>query len=909
MILIKWIIKMLTNFIDWLKGLLITFSDPVIINFEPMGDYAGAIIDIEGNNFGKKREDNIVIIGGTQARVIEATENKLKVISAFGTSSGKIEVKIGSKHTLSDHDFIIKDYPSTGSDEDGPPVLYAGQGFPTSGDVPSTGTLRILVCLVNPSDRVPADPTTSRTNVVNAWTNVSNYFNQVSYGSLTVQVDIFNNWRTLSGNFNDYINDTDADSDTSDAANDARNIKFPVLSRLMAESAAHAQGTGEGWNLNNYQLIACVINLDGTFIRAWGGSSTNNFRYDPMSINITTTNPINELWIQESADWGRYAHETAHNIVSKPSGITVNDDFAERTLGEDIYGSDLIDPSAASAEDFDLMGNHDSHPMLSAYHMEKTAWYNSSNIRELVWDRNALSQEFDIIAHGTAQDTVANRYHLIKIKVGDGLFYYVEVRQRPNPSEYLFDTDIPVPAGTNGGVVVTKVMTDVVNNNQQMRFISLLHNNSVLRLNETAIDPARTLQITVTNDNVASRPLVCRVRIAWAQNISDDPNGQFDLRLEPWDSNYQSPDIWVDRNPFGVFDQSNDSAGRPRGNGDKPRPRQINKFYSRIHNDGPLGTNNVKVSYYAINPPGVGDNGNWTPIKTETISSIGMNSFQDISTNWVPVLGQHTCLKVFVSQQAGEISGGNNFAQENVFDFEAPAASVPQAVYIPVALRNPMNKAVIMRISITGVKVGYIVQFPNEWVKLDALEERVLQLTVVPYLEYEDYKKLSAKYSQSRILDYASKIRVTGLIPRSYKEKIEKTILPGSKIERIGGIFTVVKPKKKVDIKISLDNKQSNKEKIVILGQINPSIANQNIIVDLMSPLFDTLSKTTTTNSSGHFTAIFELNKIFNFLKDQGKITDYNDMLKRLNSKCQAHVFNAPEVAEATSNIINIPVK
>ena len=56
---------------------------------------------------------------------------------------------------------------------------------------------------------------------------------------------------------------------------------------------------------------------------------------------------------------------------------------------------------------------------------------------------------------------------------------------------------------------------------------------------------------------------MCRVRAAWAQTISDDPTGAFDLRIDPWDSNYQTPDIWVDRDPFGSFDTSLDSAGRP----------------------------------------------------------------------------------------------------------------------------------------------------------------------------------------------------------------------------------------------------------------------------------------------------------------------------------------------------------
>ncbi|UUZ49260.1 hypothetical protein LP420_02240 [Massilia sp. B-10] len=82
-----------------------------------------------------------------------------------------------------------------------------------------------------------------------------------------------------------------------------------------------------------------------------------------------------------------------------------------------------------------------------------------------------------------------------------------------------------------------------------------------MQLNESVEDPARALRITVINDAVQARPLVCRIRVEWAQTISDDPAGTFDLRVEPWDGNYQTPDIWVDRAPFGSFDQPFDSQG------------------------------------------------------------------------------------------------------------------------------------------------------------------------------------------------------------------------------------------------------------------------------------------------------------------------------------------------------------
>ena len=161
-----------------------------------------------------------------------------------------------------------------------------------------------------------------------------------------------------------------------------------------------------------------------------------------------------------------------------------------------------------------------------------------------------------------------------------------------------------------------------MHNNQQTRFITLMHDDRVQIQGDFIEDPARALRITVLNDSVQARPLVCRVRVEWAQTIVDDPAGAFDLNVEPWDSNWQSPDIWVDRDPFGSFDNPTDAQGRPGGNGDKPWVNHINQFTARVHVSGAMGTSNVKVTFYAITPPGVGDNGNWLSIAVKTIANI-----------------------------------------------------------------------------------------------------------------------------------------------------------------------------------------------------------------------------------------------------------------------------------------------
>ena len=85
----------------------------------------------------------------------------------------------------------------------------------------------------------------------------------------------------------------------------------------------------------------------------------------------------------------------------------------------------------ATAEQFELMGSHDNHPMFSGLFMQQLGYYSAANIHEMQWDRNPFPQEFDVVAHGASVDGAANRYNLVRIKVSPGLDYYVEVRQRP----------------------------------------------------------------------------------------------------------------------------------------------------------------------------------------------------------------------------------------------------------------------------------------------------------------------------------------------------------------------------------------------------------------------------------------------------------------------------------------------
>jgi hypothetical protein len=874
------------------RGLEVSLAgDPTISSFSPGIGPRGTVLTIDGSAFSANRLDNTVTVGGAGAFVLSASPNQLQVLTGPDTDSGALEVTVGGRTAKSGAPFTVTGYPAPSDDiADGPPVVTTGVADnPGTGDVNPIGQIRVLVVMLQTTDTAPANPAATRTQVATAWDRVHTYYDQVSYGRTDVRYDL-TAFATLDGTFADFV-------DTSPAVQNYRLNQLGRIAAIGVDAAAK-----QGFNINSYQMVCFVVFTNSQFVRAWGGASQNTFAYDNglpvgdpnrISINITAAQAINTLYINESANWGRFAHEFGHNIVSAPTSS--GDGTA--TLGEDVYGSDLVDPAAATAQSFELMGLHDSHPIFTGYHLEKLGYYQPANIQTLTWDRNPNAATFDVVAHGLTEDADPNRLHLVKVEVSDALTYYIEVRQRPGATAQIFDDQIPVGAAANlGGVIVTRVIAGEMHNNQQTRFITLMHANQVLVTGDTAEDPARALKITVLNDAVQARPLVCRIRVEWAQTVADDPSGAFDLRIEPWDSSYTTPDIWIDRDPFGSFDNALDSQGRPLSNGDRPRVGSINHVFARVHVSGASGATNVKVTHYAVTPPGVGDNGNWAPIAITTVPSIAANGFQDISCNWVPVVGRHTCLRAHVSAQFGEISGHNNAAQENVSDFISAGNSPCEPVLVRTAVRNPVDERRAVQVSLHGVPRGWMAQLPHAWFWLDGKAEKEIDVAIWPTGDFDAYQFGSRRKEHGeRYLTGTAPVRVRGSIDRSY----DMSVMPSgesaaSRFYPIGGVFYRVHVRRKSSIRIEIGRADEGKRALTVNGQVDPAVADQRVVIDLTAPS-GKHAKTLVglTGPDGRVQVTFDLRSA---VKQNGTGT-YN---------VQASIFNADELDDATSNMIQI---
>jgi hypothetical protein len=410
---------------------------------------------------------------------------------------------------------------------------------------------------------------------------------------------------------------------------------------------------------------------------------------------------------------------------------------------------------------------------------------------------------------------------------------------------------------------------------------------------EIAVDPLRTLQITVVDDGIQARPRVCRVRIEWAQVVADTPGGDFDLRLEPWGPNWETIDIWVDRNPFGSFD-SVDASGNPIGNGDKPRPLEINRFEARIRNDGVTDAASVLVTHYAVEPPGVGDNGNWSPLVSYSIPNVPAGGSATGRANWVPLVGEHTCLKVAISQQLGEVTGSNNSAQENIFEFEPAASSVPEPVSMTVAVRNPLKERALVKIALEGVPFGYYVYFPHRWLWLEPLAERKLDLLVIPWIDFRENKHRTAD------------VRLYGRVPRVYEESLDITGKPGSWFAPIGGILARVTPKHRGKVQLDRKAKHQTGEKVTVTGTVEPHIADQQVRVDMTRPDGTIAVEAVRTDVSGRFSATFALAQRLQEKKKQKASPQAT--ARQAIFAFQGHIIGATRIAPADSNVVFIRV-
>lgn len=730
-----------------------------------------------------------------------------------------------------------------------------------------TDQLNILVVPVYPKHK-SRDLPAKKKAILDTWKMVKKYYHQASYGKLHVSVEHLD-WSQLAGEADTYVtNERDENDQFMGVAPNIRYQKnYATLNRLWSESAQAAKAGGI--DLNKYDILACVINLDGNVtkdkktgdliscpIRGFGDFSAERFTYKNaaagLDIDVPIAKKLRLIVVDEQASWGRCAHEVGHCLLSDP--FPVDSDF-----GEDLYPGDGVDSTAAG---FDLMGHHDEAPLFSGYAMEALGFYKGeSQIKEIDWkSQEAFNETFEVCAHGLQPNTKKDRYNLLKIAIADGLYYYVEVRQRSMgkvETDQIFDMNINLGTMQRklsveenvGGVVVTQVVTlPLVETNQEMRYITLLHNQERLTFEKyaelkdndivdpllphvlkagkgnegTASDPLRGIKITAVKP-VHDRPLTYKVRVEWnkkqmgisagCQPVKADGGarkgrkGQ-DFWIKRDSSTNESLDIWVESPPFNgdkhVWDYGYDErADRPAYGGDRPVAGVENQVWVKARHTGSGDT--IGIHVYSISPPGPDMYGNWSPISfiSGPVEKGKTAVFGPIT--WTPSTENATALTACIDPEDGEPRYDNNWAQQIVFDIDSEYtgnSAIPAKVIIPMALHNPLDVKASAHLKSKNVP-GFTVDLPGT-IELEAGASKTIDVLIKPTQSVNRYKA------------------------KMFRFQFDSFVTDGKTDERpVGSATAWITLKPKADISIEAKASKAKGKPLIISGRVNPTVAGK----------------------------------------------------------------------------------
>ena len=408
------------------------------------------------------------------------------------------------------------------------------------------------------------------------------------------------------------------------------------------------------------------------------------------------------IWLAGGAYWGRRAHEIGHW-------------FAMPDIYEEWFDDGRF--LAGTAAPWCMAGNHDGGPLFSAREAIRMKLFKPENIAFLKWNPagGPTVDTFDLVAHDLGEDA-SGRIHLLQLEVAAGLSYFVEVRQKPGP--VIFDKTLPVTRVDDGLVVVTRCQEGPSISNTYERPTMLF---GIAGVGESVVDAARLLRIEV-EAHLAARPLAFRVKVHWNEEPPPDPNGKFDLRISPWNTDtWESPDIWVNspRNDAGspryeFHEPGNDTL--PILSGDKPWVQRPNTLFARVRNTGVQDVADVYVTAYTTTPPGIGDNGNWRTLDTKQVATIAANGEALVEFAWSPEVDKHTCLSVAVMPKAGEIEPRNNRGQENVARFDSPGSSSHEPAILEAEVRSPFSEWRKVDLEVRGLPDGWHAVVDRAWV-------------------------------------------------------------------------------------------------------------------------------------------------------------------------------------------------
>jgi hypothetical protein len=244
----------------------------------------------------------------------------------------------------------------------------------------------------------------------------------------------------------------------------------------------------------------------------------------------------------------------------------------------------------------------------------------------------------------------------------------------------------------------------------------------------------------------------------------------------------------------------------------------------------------AKVTFYVNTPPGVGDNGTWAPFDTVDVGVLGPGETRIVKTNrkWRPALGEHTCVKVEIHAQTGEVTFDNNQAQENFSEFETGAASPYAPIEVDFLARNPYDTPVVMDLQARNVPQDWFVAFDHGSVWLPALGT----------------KQVHAVIWTDRVAEWAGDNEPTS--PRKSMVNIEGWIDRwGDQVFAVGGVTAFVQAVRIVEVQIEPRPEAEVEQPFFVVGQVSPATGVVPIAIHITDPDGNLLTERTATDNAG----------------------------------------------------------
>ncbi|MEA2602567.1 MAG: hypothetical protein QOF89_3559 [Acidobacteriota bacterium] len=213
-----------------------------------------------------------------------------------------------------------------------------------------------------------------------------------------------------------------------------------------------------------------------------------------------------------------------------------------------------------------------------------------------------------------------------------------------------------------------------------------------------------------------------RVRVQY-----NPPSDQVDVWINPHDSSWRSPDIWIDSPGCNSgtcgFDKDASPPREETDRGDKPIAGQVNRAYARVYNHGPGTAHDVRVDFYFSDPYHGIDGGDVDP---ETGGNTAFNKHQfviipdlpptdtgvAVSVEWTPVQPPdadhpHACVKVKIQQVTGDTNGANQASQENIDSYDISSHSPYPPVVDAFRVVNPYDHPLMVFLRPDNVPAGW----------------------------------------------------------------------------------------------------------------------------------------------------------------------------------------------------------